>query len=89
MWVMQWDGTDDVAEALRRWTGGRFERIAIGTGDDPEADARVLDALHATWVLLRTGDWIIRGIEGEFYPCRGPVFDDTYDLLSPIVVGDH
>lgn len=25
-----------------------------------------------------TGDWIIRGVEGEFYPCKPAIFDKTY-----------
>lgn len=25
------------------------------------------------------GDWIIRGVKGEFYPCRDDIFRATYD----------
>ena len=25
------------------------------------------------------GDYIIRGIKGEFYPCRKDIFEETYD----------
>jgi hypothetical protein len=25
-----------------------------------------------------TGDWIIKGIEGEFYPCKNEIFIKTY-----------
>ena len=25
------------------------------------------------------GDWIIRGVQGEFYPCRGDIFEETYE----------
>jgi hypothetical protein len=25
------------------------------------------------------GDWIIRGVEGEFYPCKASVFAATYE----------
>lgn len=25
------------------------------------------------------GDWIIKGIKGEFYPCKSDIFDATYD----------
>ena len=25
------------------------------------------------------GDWIIKGIKGEFYPCKPDIFDATYD----------
>ena len=26
------------------------------------------------------GDWVIRGVQGEFYPCRGDIFRETYDI---------
>lgn len=25
------------------------------------------------------GDWIIRGVKGEFYPCRPSIFEATYE----------
>ena len=25
------------------------------------------------------GDWIIRGINGEFYPCKPDIFEKTYE----------
>ena len=25
------------------------------------------------------GDWIIKGVKGEFYPCKPDVFDATYE----------
>ena len=29
------------------------------------------------------GDWIIRGVEGEVYPCKPSVFEATYDIVGP------
>jgi len=40
------------------------------------------------WVSIRTlegemhvsdGDWIIKGIQGEFYPCKPDIFEATYE----------
>lgn len=28
----------------------------------------------------RLHDWIIRGVKGEFYPCKPDIFDATYEL---------
>ena len=28
------------------------------------------------------GDWIIRGIKGEFYPCKPDIFEATYELVE-------
>jgi hypothetical protein len=27
------------------------------------------------------GDWIIRGVKGELYPCKPDIFEVTYDAL--------
>lgn len=31
--------------------------------------------------FARHGDWIIRGVQGEFYPCRPDIFDATYQAV--------
>ena len=28
------------------------------------------------------GDYIVRGVEGEFYPCRQDIFEKTYEKIS-------
>jgi hypothetical protein len=28
-----------------------------------------------------SGDWIIRGVQGEFYPCKPDIFEATYEAL--------
>lgn len=28
------------------------------------------------------GDWIIRGVQGEFYPCKPDIFAATYDSVE-------
>ena len=28
------------------------------------------------------GDWIIKGVKGEFYPCKPDVFEKTYDVVE-------
>lgn len=32
--------------------------------------------------LARPGDWIIKGRDGEFFPCRPDVFNSTYELVE-------
>ena len=27
------------------------------------------------------GDYIIRGVDGEIYPCKGDIFEKTYNLI--------
>lgn len=28
------------------------------------------------------GDWIIRGVAGEFYPCKPDIFEATYEMVE-------
>lgn len=29
-----------------------------------------------------TGDWIIKGVNGEFYPCKPDIFEKTYEAVQ-------
>jgi hypothetical protein len=31
---------------------------------------------------VSTGDYIIKGVNGEFYPCKPDIFEKTYDILE-------
>ena len=31
-------------------------------------------------LIARHGDWIIRGVAGEFYPCKPDIFEVTYEV---------
>ena len=33
-------------------------------------------------MTARLGDWIIKGVNGEFYPCKPDMFDKTYEILE-------
>ena len=33
-------------------------------------------------MFANKGDWIIKGIKGEFYPCKPDIFEATYELVD-------
>lgn len=33
-------------------------------------------------MLAREGDWVIKGIKGEFYPCKPDIFEATYEQVQ-------
>jgi len=42
-----------------------------------------LESNKVTGSLLATeGDWIIKGVKGEFYPCKPDIFAATYDPVE-------
>jgi hypothetical protein len=61
---------------LISWCSGR----AV---DDEEHDTAVvaIDTLEGTMFAI-PGDWIIKGVQGEFYPCKDYIFEATYEAVS-------
>jgi ribosomal protein L32 len=35
-------------------------------------------------MVANTGDYIIRGVKGEYYPCKPDIFEMTYELSSAL-----
>jgi hypothetical protein len=77
-----------VIEAIQ-WTGeNRVEIARFIRGDDLTDSDQLL--LPGNSLFIETlkgthradkGDWIIRGVAGEFYPCKPGIFKETYDLV--------
>jgi hypothetical protein len=44
-----------------------------------------IDTLEGS-MIAETGDWIIKGINGEFYPCKPDIFEKTYNIISTTYV---
>ena len=40
----------------------------------------VLQTLEGN-MITHIGDWVIKGINGEFYPCKPDIFERTYELV--------
>lgn len=84
--AVQWNGPN--ADAFTEWTGGNFRLVAPGDhSHSPAVTAEVFDVLHSTWVGVKTGQWIIKGVQGEFYPCDGEVFKATYEASDAVPDG--
>ena len=49
---------------------------------DPVNRTVLIPTLEGT-MTARVGDWIIKGVKGEFYPCKPDIFEATY-----VEVGD-
>lgn len=78
---VQWTG-DNAAE-LVEFTGGRFETInPLDRAEKLDITAQVYDELHSTWVGIKTGQHVLCGVRGEFYPCDADVLAETYDEVN-------
>lgn len=83
-----------VIEAVQ-WDGLNLDEIKGFAGDSLEYE--ILDAAHKVGaapphvdMVIRTlegdhrasvGDYIIRGVNGEFYPCKPDIFEKTYEAV--------
>lgn len=45
----------------------------------PDITAAVFDDLHDTWVGVKDGQFIIKGLQGEFYPHDEALFPEAYE----------
>lgn len=59
--------------------GFRMSKPIATVKEEEGIVARVWDKLHSTWVGVKLDQWIIKGVDGEFYPCDHDVFIKTYD----------
>lgn len=79
--AVQWTG-DNEAE-VRAFTGSTvFRSCTDETSHDPQVTAHVYDVLHSTWVGVKTGQWVLRGVAGEFYPIDEAVLAETYEPVN-------
>lgn len=80
-----------VIEAMRLGAGNGSE-VAAWCGGRPYLEAKPSDHDDvAVWVDIPTlegvmranaGDYVIRGFQGEFYPCRSDIFMATYEEVA-------
>lgn len=79
--AVQWTGSNIVE--LAGFAGVNFADVQPeDRGEDPDQTAAVWDKLHNVWVPVYDGCWIIRGVKGEFYPCKPDVFEQTYEQAT-------
>ena len=76
-----------VIEAVQ-WTGTNGREVArfIGATDygDPIAiEIRTLEGV----MTVSKGDYVIKGVKGEFYPCKPDIFAQTYEEVALEVEG--
>lgn len=73
-----------IIEAMQ-WTGVNWreidEFVTVYHETNPKAGVILIETLEG---LMRAdiGSYIIRGVNGEFYPCKEDVFHKTYEAVN-------
>jgi hypothetical protein len=76
-----------VIEAVR-WQGNNQPAIKSFVGDqarfNPDWDRLQIRTLESGegYHEADIGDWIIKGVKGEFYPCKPDIFAATYEPVQ-------
>lgn len=76
--AIQFLGGTDSLNAVLAWSD-QWDDEALQGSDE----AIVIDTLEGA-MTARVGDWIIRGVKGEFYPCKPEIFAATYDEVPDV-----
>jgi len=76
-----------VIEAVQ-FTGSNFDEVLdfVKVSDrsygvsyaSKEIDISTLEGV----MTASAGDWVIKGVNGEFYPCKPGIFEKTYDFVE-------
>lgn len=72
--------TDDTAETMISIQEfmDKDLRVSYNDRDNPKIIIETLEGtMHAS-----VGDYIIKGVQGEFYPCKPDIFKETYEKLK-------
>lgn len=88
--AIQWNGKnfDEIMNFMQEFHGSKLnyenaEELAYKTN---QLTIRTLEGI----MTADKNDWIIKGVSGEFYPCKPDIFEKTYELVyeGPYDLGD-
>ena len=72
---------DNRLEECKDWCGGKL--LSDGKPSDPGDVSHRLQIPTLEGVMTASlGDWIIKGVQGEFYPCKPDIFKATYEEVE-------
>lgn len=86
--AVRFSGGSGPAASIVRWildNGGKasYETVAMN-----EVTGVIAISTLEGRMLASPGDIIIRGVAGEFYPCKPDIFEQTYETTTPYTLSD-
>jgi len=74
-----------IIEAVQ-WDGENFSEIeAFTTNVSVVGNKRLVIPTLEGIMEASEGDWIIKGVAGEFYPCKPDIFEQTYEPITDTI----
>lgn len=71
------DNSDRIIE-IHEFMGGDTIRVNYEDENNPYLKIETLEGIMKASV----GDYIIKGVNGEFYPCKPDIFEKTYERVT-------
>lgn len=68
--------TEKKSKEIADWCNGLL--VCRGENTQPFIQIMTLEGM----MTARLGDYIIKGVAGEFYPCAPAIFEKTYEVIS-------
>jgi hypothetical protein len=79
--AVQWDGKnfDELMNFMQEFHGHKlaYEDAEASAYKNKELFIKTLEGV----MIATKNDWIIKGVNGEFYPCKPDIFEKTYEKV--------
>lgn len=75
--AVRWTGENDAD--IRLFCSEPQDRVFVSTA----VSTVLISTLEGT-MTAQAGDWIIRGVKGELYPCKDDIFQATYECVDEL-----
>lgn len=73
--ALQYDGEN--IEAIERFVGKKLSTVMSS-----DVDVKLIIPTLEGYMKALKGDYIIKGIKGEFYPCKPDIFKQSYNMIK-------
>lgn len=80
--AMVFENTVECLHKLSEFMYGKGKEAKINYCDK-ESPKLIIDTLEGQ-MQASVGDYVIKGISGEFYPCKPEIFDMTYEEVERV-----
>lgn len=89
--AIQWTGTEKSTKQIYVLMGVDGEKLLHSLSVDQGKFTEHVESLNKHGFIIETlegfmkanvGDYIIKGIQGEFYPCKPDIFLATYEVVE-------
>lgn len=86
--AVRWDGSASSTSKIVHWILANSGEASYVCSDPFLCEERGGESPHS--ISIRTlegtmtvsfGDYVIRGVQGEFYPCKPDIFEQTYEEI--------